>query len=208
MNVVKRLLGGAEPKAPAAAKGGKPAMAPARPSGAGAVLRIWPLPAWLLYAGVLVFLALLAGLDLTPRPRVFLKGEVAAMDVTADVDFLVEDSEATRVRRLQVVEAQPPVFDLSPEAYSKLEDGVYKVFAKANAPGDLEKMRWSIGEDLNSEVAAYTLQDWRQEEFQNLVLGRVLPWLRDHLAAGVVSDAASLRAFTNGIMVRDLASGL
>ena len=208
MNVVKRLLGGAESKAPAPAKGAKPASAQPRPAGAGAVLRIWPLPAWLLYAGVLVFLALLAGLDLTPRPRLYLKGEVAARDVTADVDFLVEDSAATQARRLQVVEAQPPVFDLSPEAYSKLEDGVYKVFAKANSPGDLEKMRWSIGEDLNSEIAAYTLQDWRQEEFQNLVLGRVLPWLRDHLAAGVVADAATLRPFANGIMIRDLASGL
>jgi hypothetical protein len=209
MNVVKRLLGGAEPKAPAPAKGGMPAKSPARPAGAGAVLHLWPLPAWLLYAAVLTFLALLAGLDLTPRPRVFLKGEVAAQDVTADVDFLVEDSEATRLRRIQVVEAQPPVFDLSPEAYSRLEDGVYKVFAKANTPGsDLEKLRWSIGEDLNSEVAAATLQDWRQEEFQNLVLGRVLPWLRDRLAQGVVADAASLRSFSNGIMVRDLASGL
>lgn len=210
MNVVKRLLGGAEPKPQtSAAKGGKPAKPQARPASPAAALGARPLPAWLLYAAVLAFLALLAGLDLTPRPRVFLKGEVAGQDVTADVDFLVEDTEATRLRRLQVVEAQPPVFDLSPEGYSGLEDGVYQVFAKANSAGsDLEKLRWSIGEDLNAEVSTATLQAWRQEEFQNLVLGRVLPWLRDHLAAGVVADAATLRSFPNGIMVRDLASGM
>jgi putative nucleotidyltransferase with HDIG domain len=210
MNVVKRLLRGAEPKSPSAAgKGGKPAMTGSRPAQPGAALRIWPLPAWLLYAGVLVFLALLAGLDLTPRPRIFLKGEVAGQDVTADVDFMVEDSEATRRRRLQMLEAQPPVFDLSPEAYNRLESGVYMVFGKANTAGaDLEKLRWSIGEDLNVEVAPYTLQAWRQEEFQNLVLGRVLPWLRDRLAQGVAADAASLRSFPNGIMVRDLSSGM
>ena len=134
MNVVKRLLGGAEPKAPAAAKGGKPAMAQARPAGAGAVQRIWSLPAWLLYAAVLVFLSLLAGLDLTPRPRVFLKGEVASQDVTADVDFLVEDSEATRLRRLKVVEAQPPVFDLNP-------DRIAQVLFQALRQGGFEKLR-------------------------------------------------------------------
>ncbi|MEW5773461.1 MAG: HDIG domain-containing metalloprotein [Thermodesulfobacteriota bacterium] len=210
MNVVKRLLRGAEAKPqPAAAKGGKPAKGPSRPAAPAAAFHLWPLPAWLLYAAVLVFLALLAGLDLTPRPRVFLKGEVAGQDVTADVDFMVEDSEATRLRRLQVVEAQPPVFDLSPEAYNRLEEGVYQVFAKANTAGsDLEKLRWSIGEDLNTEVSTSTLQAWRQEEFQNMVLGRVLPWLRDRLAQGVAADAASLRSFANGIMVRDLASGL
>lgn len=209
MNVVKRLLGGAEPRPQSGAKGGRPALAGNRPASPGWALRIWPPSAWLLYAGVLVVLALLAGLDLTPRPRVFLKGEVAGRDVTADVDFLVEDSEATRLRRIQVVEAQPPVFDLSPEAYNQLEAGVYMVFGKANTAGaDLEKLRWSIGEDLNAEVSPSTLQAWRQEEFQNLVLGRVLPWLRDRLAHGVAADSASLRSFPNGIMVRDLASGM
>lgn len=209
MNVVKRLLRGAEAKSPAASGSMGPKAAPLAAL-AGSGFRVRPLAAWILYAAVLAFLALLAGLELTPRPRVFLKGEVASQDVTADVDFLVEDTEATRLRRIQVVEAQPPVFDLSPEPYARLDDGVAKVFEKANQVrgNDLEKARWSIGEDLNSEVSPSTLQTWRQEEFQNLVLGRVLPWLREHYISGVVAEAAALRSFQNGIMVRDLTTGL
>jgi len=151
----------------------------------------------------------LAGLRFSEAPKVYLAGEIAGADIAADQDLLVEDTEGTEARRRQLAEAQPPVFDLTVDPYLEMERGVYQIFDTVNrAEKDkTEETRWAIAETLDAEVNKTTYALWTREDFQNLVLGRVLPWLKRAMEDGVVKDRAALAAQDKGILVRDLQSG-
>lgn len=159
---------------------------------------------------VLLVLSGLAGADFSSGPRPYLEGEIADRDVMADREFLVENMQATRAKRRQVAAVQPEVFDLTDTSYRQLEEGVYRVFERLNkAPvAELEDVRWAIAEDLNAEVGVTAFQRWRREDFQNLVLGRVLPWMKKALERGVVRETAALSRYDSGILVRDMVGGL
>ncbi|NJB67461.1 hypothetical protein GGQ74_001101 [Desulfobaculum xiamenense] len=159
---------------------------------------------------VLLVLSGLAAVDATSGPRLYLVGEIADRDVVADREFLVENAEATRAKRRQASAAQPVVFDLTLDGYETLEKGVYRVFETLNSSpaAELEDVRWRIAEDLNAEIGTTAFQRWRHEDFQNLVLGRVLPWMKKYLERGVVAESAALSRYDSGIMVRDAAGGM
>ncbi|WP_461209242.1 HD family phosphohydrolase [Desulfocurvus sp. DL9XJH121] len=158
---------------------------------------------------VLLLLSCLAGVKFVSGPPQYKEGEIAESDVEAREDFLVEDVEATQAKRRQAAQAEPPVFDLSSQAYEDLHKGVHTVFATimAATPESLEDVRWQVAEDLNSEISKSTLNLWRREDFQNMVLARVLPWLRDYMANGVAKDVAELVGYTQGVVVRDVQMG-
>ncbi|WP_462327750.1 HD family phosphohydrolase [Desulfobaculum sp.] len=159
---------------------------------------------------VLLVLSALAGADFSSGPRLYLEGEIADRDIMADREFLVENTRATRIKRKQAAAAQPQVFDLTDDSYEQLEQDVYQVFETLNtAPvAELEDVRWSIAEDLNAEIGVSTFQRWRREDFQNLVLGRVLPWMKNYLGEGVVRESAALSRYDSGILVRNRVSGI
>ena len=69
---------------------------------------------WALVA-TLLFLSLLAGANFETAHPLYVAGQVAESDVIADRDLLVEDTQATKARRKQVLSLQPPVYDLSIE---------------------------------------------------------------------------------------------
>lgn len=167
-------------------------------------------PGMLLFVGVLLALSALAGVRVQSGPPLYTVGEIAGRDVTARSDFLIEDVAATAAKRQRVAQAQPPVFDLSAEPYSLLENGVMAVFdaLRTATPETMEDVRWQIAEDLNSEISKSTLGLWRREDFQNLVLARVLPWMRKALADGVVEENAELSRHEDGILVRDVSGGI
>lgn len=155
---------------------------------------------------VLALLAALTGVDFrADGPKVYLQGEIAGSDVAAGQDVLVEDTASTRAKRRQVADNQPRVFDLSPQAYARIEDGVAWVFRTLEGvpPEMSEDVRWKIAERLNAEVNLQTLFQWRSEEFRGLVTGWVLPWLDNYLSAGVVGQEDSLHDVNSGILVRD-----
>jgi hypothetical protein len=158
---------------------------------------------------VLLGLSALAGVRVEPGPPAYTAGDIADTDVVARRDFLVEDITSTLAKRRAAAEAQAPVFDLSPDTRRLLEATVRDVFATLDAasPEALEDVRWQIAEDLNSEIAKATLALWQREDFQNLVLGRVLPWVGDLLDRGVVDDADDLARHAHGIILRDMAAG-
>ena len=58
----------------------------------------------------LVLLSLVAGANLVGQNSIFVAGEIASHEVTADRDLLVEDQQATAARREQVSMLQPAVF--------------------------------------------------------------------------------------------------
>ncbi len=151
----------------------------------------------------------LAGLRFAEAPNVYLAGEIAGADIAAGQDLLVEDTAGTEARRRQLAEAQPPVFDLSVDPYLEMERSVYQIFATINRSGqdNTEEVRWAVAETLDAEVNKTTYALWTREDFQNLVLGRVLPWLKGAMEDGVVPDHDALADLDQGILVRDLQSG-
>jgi hypothetical protein len=157
----------------------------------------------------ILVVAVLAGLNLNPGVRLFVAGEVATQNVTADQNLLVEDRESTENKREQVLRNQPPVFDLSTDPGGELVREVRDVFATLNEtpPEELDTVRWQIAERLNSEIEPQTLAAWRNNEFQNLVQVRVVPWLADRLEQGVAAEGRLLLQHRNGVLVRDLDTG-
>lgn len=166
-------------------------------------------PAVALLLGTLFVLSCLAGVTFVSGPPSYNVGDIAVADVVAPVDFLVEDVASTRAKRVQAARAEPPVFDLTMEPYAALNRGVQAVFITVSAAtaGTMEDVRWQIAEDLNSEIPKSTLQLWRREDFQNMVLARVLPWMRDYMQRGVVRDSSLMSGFDRGVSMRDAAQG-
>jgi len=162
-----------------------------------------------LFLATLFFLSALAGVEFSSGPPLYMAGDIAERDVTARHDLMVEDVEATRAKRRQAAESQPPVFDLDMEPYTEIETGVAAVFRAINSATaeTLEDVRWQVAEDLNAEISKATISIWRREDFQNLILARVLPWLQGELQAGVVEDSAALDDLKAGFIMRDLAGG-
>jgi|GEM_PF-2004009 len=158
---------------------------------------------------VLLVVSALSGLRFDRPMKVFVAGEIATQDVTADQDLLVEDVESTHSKREQVAQAQPPVFDLSAVAAEHLERELAELFSLMNATDEksADELTMQLEDRLNAEVRSFTLSIWRSEEFQNIVLGPVLPWLKDYLAKGVSAEKRALLTYKNGIVLRDLASG-
>ncbi len=192
-------------KTPAKKKPSQRQTKPDRPSAQRATTA--PNPGAVLFLCVLLGLSALAGIQVQSGPPLYTSGEVAEQDVTARHDFLIEDVQSTMAKRRKVADAQPPVFDLSPEPYKALETGVMAVFDTLGAATaqSMEDVRWQIAEDLNTEIPKATLDLWRREDFQNLVLARVVPWVRDALAAGVIEDSSDLSRYDGGLIIRDLA---
>ncbi|WP_084458035.1 HD family phosphohydrolase [Desulfocurvus vexinensis] len=162
-----------------------------------------------LFLLVLLGLSALAGVRMESGPPAYTAGDIADTDVIARRDFLIEDMAATLAKRRRAAEAQPPVFDLSRDALRSIDAAVHDVFGTLDAatPEAMEDVRWQIAEDLNAEIGKATLALWQREDFQNLVLARVLPWVGEALARGVVEDASELSRHEHGIILRDMAAG-
>lgn len=158
-----------------------------------------------------VFLAcLLSAVNLESRVRVYLAGEVAGQDVAADLNLRVEDRDATIRKRDQMAENQPPVFDQSMEPYESLRRNILDILAMVRkAEGeDQEKLRWQLSEDLNAEIPRETLATLRSQEFQDMIVLQVLPWIKEAYAKGVAASSLQMGSYKNGILLREMPSGM
>lgn len=161
---------------------------------------------------VLVLLAasILTGLNFQPSVTLFLAGEIATQDVTANQDLLVEERESTEAKRREVARSQPTVFDLSMSKAEDIKPRLAAIYEQIdNSPiSHLKQLRWQIAEQLDSDINRESLDLIRNNEVRNLIFIRVLPWLIKRLQQGVVQDSRSMARYEHGIMVRDRASGL
>lgn len=162
----------------------------------------------LVLVGVLMALSLMAGLRFERPIKIYVAGEIASQDITADEDLLLEEAEATQRKREQVSAAQPPVYDLSREAVADLKRRVTRILDQvaATPTQDLEQLRWQIAESLNSEISSRSLFMWRTEEFRQLLTETILPWIESYSDHGVVGEKRLLLPYTGGIIIRDLGS--
>jgi len=165
--------------------------------------------------GFFVFLAVILGASVLSSVRfsspvkVFLAGEIATQDVTAEQTLRYEDREATKRKREQVSDNQPPVFDLNPDPYELLSKNVLAILALVRKnEEDQEKLRASISEDLNVELSRDTVGTWRSQEFYEMMTLQVLPWLKDAYAKGIAANPVMFAAYKQGVLLRELPSGM
>jgi len=165
--------------------------------------------------GLGVLLAVILGASILSAVRfesdvkVFLAGDVASQDVSADQNLRIEDREATLRKRDQVAENQPPVFDLSPASFEALKKHVSDILFLSRKPDeDPEKLRASLSEDLNVEISRDMLALWRTQEFQDLMLLQVLPWLKEVYSRGVTAHPGVFTTYKQGVLLRELPSGM
>jgi len=166
-------------------------------------------PGFLFFLFALFALSFVARVGFDNSMRLFTAGEIATQDVAADQNLQIEDVEATNRRREQVADAQPPVFDVSPLPYEALAKSAGDIIAAVqNASGDenLEKLRWQIAENLNTDIGSDTIELWRQDTFRDLFLKDVLPWLKQKYEPGIAAATAVFLPYKNGILVREVPS--
>ncbi|MFU2208726.1 HD family phosphohydrolase [Solidesulfovibrio sp. C21] len=166
------------------------------------------LPGFVFFLAIVFALSFIARLGLDNSVKIFTAGEIATQDVAADQNLQIEDVEATSRKREQVAQSQPPVFDVSPLPYEALVKSVDDILTSVRTAGgeDLDKLRWQIAENLNTEIGGEIIEVWRQDGFKNLIDQDVLPWLKQNYEQGVVASAALFAPYKNGILIRDLPS--
>ena len=164
----------------------------------------WGLAALIL---TLLALSLLAGANFEAVPRVYVAGQVADSDVIADRDLLVEDTQATKARRKQVLFLQPPVYDLSLEPYVAFQNRIIEVLRSLNNGADYRTQAGPLqrlADELTPPVADEVLPELAQPEVQEYLLKILLPSIREHMAEGLVGDIRSARVGRSGVIIRNL----
>ena len=82
-------------------------------------------------------LSILAALFQGGRPGLYLAGEVAAQDVVADRDILVEDEQATQARREQLIAVQPRIFDVDKASILRFREETLTLLRTAEQAADI-----------------------------------------------------------------------
>ncbi len=158
----------------------------------------------------LAVLSVLAGINFRPGVAVYLAGEVADRDVTANQPLLIEDEESTEARKKEVASNQPPVFDLSSKPLQSILGEVNRFLTavqKAQS-AEVDKLSRSLGSDLGIDLDSSTVDAWRNQELRKIYRGKIKSWLRKKYAKGVVADNDLLKRYDSGILVRTLSDGL
>ncbi len=158
---------------------------------------------------ILAALSALASTSFAPSVRMYLAGEVAAADVVADHNFVLEDSRATRSRQEQLKAMQPLVCDLSPDGIGSLRARIQPLFAEINtATADArEQIRLHLAEETGEEIQPRVFQALASPETQAMILTQVLPSLEQRFSGGIVSDIRLLIGYKGGVIVRDPRDG-
>ena len=154
----------------------------------------------------LLGLSLLSAVNFERRPKVYVAGEVADRDMTSDRDLLVEDSQATRARREQLMQVQPLVYDLSQDAYAQFHGKILDLFREINEI-DPNKKYTAVGQlmdTLTPDVAEEVILQLTRPEVQEFILKALLPGIRNALNDGVVGDVRTVRVGSSGVIIRNV----
>lgn len=161
----------------------------------------------LVLLGVLIFLSILSAVNFEAPQRLYVAGQVASSDVVADRDILIEDIQATRARRKQVLSLQPPLYDLSLESYTLLQNKILDILRHLNLAAehdDLTTVSDVADKNLLPGATAEILKELSNRDVQYYILKRLLPFVRDRLAEGLVEDIRTSRSGRSGVIIRNL----
>lgn len=156
-----------------------------------------------------LILAFLAGANFEKRARVYVAGEVASRDITADRDMLVEDPQATQARREQVLLLQPPVYDLSFAPYTQFHSRIMDLFQELNVVDPLRKdsSLTRLMDELTPSVAEEVILEMAKPEVQDYIIKNLLPFIRENLNTGIMEDIRATRTGTSGAVIRNADTG-
>ena len=142
---------------------------------------------------------------------VYPAGEIAAQDVVADRDLLVEDPQATQVRRDRALALQPMVFDLNKKALESFRNESLGLLDDINKRGlddaGLEIVRLGFNERHLSDVSGTAFRTLASAHIQEYMLNKLIPWMEARLSNGIIGDMRQLANTDNAAIVRDLDSG-
>ncbi|WP_458400216.1 HDIG domain-containing metalloprotein [Mailhella sp.] len=142
---------------------------------------------------------------------VYPAGEIAAQDVVADRDLLVEDPQATQMRRDRALALQPMVFDLNKKALESFRNESLGLLDDINKRGlddaGLEIVRLGFNERHLSDVSGTAFRTLASAHVQEYMLNKLIPWMESTLSNGVIADMRQLSSTDNAAIVRDLDSG-
>ncbi len=163
-------------------------------------------------AAALVFISLLCAIQPGRTARVvYPAGEIAAHDVVSDRDLLVEDPQATQLRRDRALALQPMVFDIDKKAIERFREESLGLLDEINKRGldnaGLENVRRAFNERHLSDVSSSAFRLLTASYVQEYLLGTLIPWMESTLADGVIADMRQIANTDNAVIVRDLDSG-
>lgn len=163
-------------------------------------------------AAALVFISLLCAIQPGRTARVvYPAGEIAAHDVVSDRDLLVEDPQATQLRRDRALALQPMVFDIDKKAIESFREESLGLIDEINKRGldnaGLENVRRAFNERHLSDVSAAAFRQLTASYVQEYLLGTLIPWMESTLSNGVIADMRQIANTDNAVIVRDLDSG-
>jgi putative nucleotidyltransferase with HDIG domain len=159
---------------------------------------------------VLVLLSALASTDFSPRKRLFLAGEIATSDVTADRSFLFEDSAAAKAKREQAKSLQPLVLDLVTAPMEEQRQEVLSLLAdvgRADAAEAEEALRRRFAEEWGDEFSQASLAALADPKIRDIVVQTLLPLAERALRAGVLQEMRVILPYKGGAIVRNLETG-
>ncbi len=170
------------------------------------------LPSWgfFVLAAVLLLLAALACIDLSPREHLYVAGETAAADVTADRGFLFEDAAATQAKRDQAAKMQPLVLTLVTEPVDELRNQIQQILIQVNREenaADKEALRQQISQEIGEELSPSAMSTLALPDVQAAASNTLLPSVEAMMRGGVLPEMRLILSYRGGVIIRNLASG-
>lgn len=163
----------------------------------------------LVLALTLLLLSVVSAANFETAPRIYVAGQIAEADVVADRDLLVEDGHATLARKKLMLATQPPVYDLSMEAFTQFQTRITDILRSLNNPGyERNPAIQKLMEEISQPAADEVLQELALPDVQTFILKTLMPVIRSQLSEGMVWDARSARVGHGGIFVRNLDTGV
>lgn len=163
---------------------------------------------WVLIA-VLLFLSFVAGSNFDSNERMYVAGQIADRDITANRDLMVEDPQATGARKKQAIALVQPVYDHSMESYTQFQTRITDIFKALNNPEETPGPALGrLVEEIGPEAADDIVPVLDKPEIQGYILKTIMPMIRDQLAEGLLPDSRASRIGNSGILVRNLDTGV
>ncbi len=168
----------------------------------------WSYGLIILYS-MLFVLSVFSGFNFNYKPEFYSAGMVAEADIVAKRKLLVEDVFATNVRREQLRNAQPLVYDLTLSAFEDFNKQIVDTLNEINgvnlgseyvAIKDLENA-------LTHEIVEEVLEQLASPSLQTYILTYLLPSVRKLLSDGLVPDMRAGRVGESGAIIHIVETG-
>jgi cyclic-di-AMP phosphodiesterase PgpH len=170
-----------------------------------------------LLIGLVLFIMLVNTPSLLIPPHAYKVGELAPYDLKAKQDLLVEDKEATALKKQEVGNATPAVYDFDEEAVAALTQRIHQGFQLLRETSRKGADPTGAGNEVRGKLQKAWGLELSPLEFKALTLDRSSSSLEDGLtkliqsvmAVGVVGNKFNLMSeHSKGLTVRKQPSGM